>query len=194
MPAEVMKAFEEKYGCMILEGYGLSETSPVATFSDPDREPRAGSIGVPIWGVEVKLIDDETWTGLDLDVKGAIYDGLLQRNAQEVKSGAGQYFTPRPLIQAMVEVMQPQAGMTPPMDSSAREAHSGTMRLSMRPSNGRALFHAPDAELQRLSPAARGGARSALAPASAPCRPGCCGHSASREGTARRTHLSLSPG
>ena len=43
----------------ILEGYGLSETSPVATFSDPDRDPRPGSIGVPVWGIQCKLIDDE---------------------------------------------------------------------------------------------------------------------------------------
>jgi len=55
----------------------------------------------------VSLIDGETWIGLDVDVKGAIYEGLLERNAAEVKSGAGQYFTPRPLIQAMVDVVRP---------------------------------------------------------------------------------------
>ena len=55
----------------------------------------------------VSMIDDETWLALGSDVKGEIYEGLLQRNAQEVKSGAGQYFTPRPLIGAMVEVMRP---------------------------------------------------------------------------------------
>jgi type I restriction enzyme M protein len=55
----------------------------------------------------VSMIDGETWMGLGADVKGAIYEGLLEKNAQEVKSGAGQYFTPRPLIQAMVEVMRP---------------------------------------------------------------------------------------
>ena len=41
------------------------------------------------------MIGEETWLGLDLDTKGAIYEGLLERNAAEVKSGAGQYFTPR---------------------------------------------------------------------------------------------------
>ncbi|MFH1060273.1 MAG: N-6 DNA methylase, partial [Pseudomonadota bacterium] len=46
------------------------------------------------------------------DVKGAIYEGLLERNAQDIKSGAGQYFTPRQLIKAMVEVMRPQPGET----------------------------------------------------------------------------------
>lgn len=53
------------------------------------------------------LIDGETWIGLDIDVKGAIYEGLLQKNANESKGGAGQYFTPRPLIKAIVEVMRP---------------------------------------------------------------------------------------
>ena len=60
----------------------------------------------------IALIDEETWMGLDIDIKGEIYEGLLQKNAEDTKSGAGQYFTPRPLIQAMVEVMRPKPGMT----------------------------------------------------------------------------------
>ena len=60
----------------------------------------------------VSLIDGETWIGIGVDVKGAIYEGLLERNAAEVKSGAGQYFTPRPLIEAIVQVMQPKIGET----------------------------------------------------------------------------------
>jgi len=60
----------------------------------------------------IMLINDETWMGLDIDVKGEIYEGLLQKNAEDIKSGAGQYFTPRPLIQAMVNVMRPQPGKT----------------------------------------------------------------------------------
>ncbi|MGZ5417639.1 MAG: AMP-binding protein, partial [Nocardioides sp.] len=59
LPVEVHKEFERRFGVTILEGYGLSETSPVATFSDPERDPRPGSIGIPIWGVECKLIDAE---------------------------------------------------------------------------------------------------------------------------------------
>ena len=59
MPAEVMKAFEEKYGCMILEGYGLSETSPVASFNMPDRERKPGTIGVAIPGCEMRVVDLE---------------------------------------------------------------------------------------------------------------------------------------
>ncbi len=53
------------------------------------------------------LIDREQWTQLESDVKGDAYEGLLEKNAQDTKGGAGQYFTPRPLIQAIVEVMRP---------------------------------------------------------------------------------------
>jgi type I restriction enzyme M protein len=60
----------------------------------------------------VSLIDGENWHRLNVDVKADIYEGLLEKNAQDVKSGAGQYFTPRPLIQAMVDVMQPKPGHT----------------------------------------------------------------------------------
>jgi type I restriction enzyme M protein len=56
----------------------------------------------------ISMIDGETWTGLDVDVKGDIYEGLLQKNAEDVKTGAGQYFTPRPLIKAIVEAMRPK--------------------------------------------------------------------------------------
>jgi len=56
----------------------------------------------------VQMIDGETWITLGSDVKGDIYEGLLQKNAEDTKSGAGQYFTPRPLIQAMVGCVQPE--------------------------------------------------------------------------------------
>jgi long-chain acyl-CoA synthetase len=59
MPAELMRAFEEKFDCMILEGYGLSETSPVASFNHPDKERKPGSIGTPIEGVEMQVWDDD---------------------------------------------------------------------------------------------------------------------------------------
>lgn len=58
----------------------------------------------------VDLIDKENWTGLQADVKGDIYEGLLSRSAAESPSGAGQYFTPRELIKAIVDVMQPKPG------------------------------------------------------------------------------------
>lgn len=60
----------------------------------------------------VDLIDKEQWSSLSADVKGDAYEGLLQKNAEDVKGGAGQYFTPRPLIAAMVEVVAPQPGET----------------------------------------------------------------------------------
>ncbi|MBL9020582.1 MAG: SAM-dependent DNA methyltransferase [Myxococcales bacterium] len=56
------------------------------------------------------LIDREQWTALDADVKGDAYEGLLEKNAQDTKGGAGQYFTPRALIRAIVDVMRPQPG------------------------------------------------------------------------------------
>jgi type I restriction enzyme M protein len=60
----------------------------------------------------VDLIDKEPWSALSADVKGDIYEGLLEKNAQDTKSGAGQYFTPRVLIDAIVEVIRPQPGTT----------------------------------------------------------------------------------
>jgi long-chain acyl-CoA synthetase len=58
LPVEILRGFEEAFGCKVLEGYGLSETSPVASFNHPERERKAGSIGTPIEGVEFKLVDD----------------------------------------------------------------------------------------------------------------------------------------
>ena len=60
----------------------------------------------------VDLIDKEQWSALSADVKGDAYEGLLQKNAEDVKGGAGQYFTPRPLIAAIVDVMRPEPGKT----------------------------------------------------------------------------------
>jgi type I restriction enzyme M protein len=60
----------------------------------------------------IELIGSETWSGLDVDLKGDIYEGLLQKNAEDVKSGAGQYFTPRALIKAMVAAVRPRPGQT----------------------------------------------------------------------------------
>ncbi|MFQ5417464.1 MAG: long-chain fatty acid--CoA ligase [Myxococcota bacterium] len=59
LPVEVLKAFEAKYPVQILEGYGLSETSPVASFNMLDRPRKPGSIGYPVWGVEMAILDDQ---------------------------------------------------------------------------------------------------------------------------------------
>ncbi|MFM7276262.1 MAG: N-6 DNA methylase [Microcystis aeruginosa] len=56
----------------------------------------------------ITMIDEENWVMMETDVKGDIYEGLLEKNAEDTKSGAGQYFTPRPLIWAMVECLRPQ--------------------------------------------------------------------------------------
>ncbi|MGY2132369.1 type I restriction-modification system subunit M [Hymenobacter sp. HD11105] len=60
----------------------------------------------------ISTIDKENWSGMSIDVKGEVYESLLERNAEDVKGGAGQYFTPRPLIQAIVDVVAPRPGQT----------------------------------------------------------------------------------
>lgn len=58
----------------------------------------------------IEMIDEQNWFELGTDVKGAIYEGILEKNSQETKKGAGQYFTPRSLISAIVDVTRPQIG------------------------------------------------------------------------------------
>ncbi|WP_182379395.1 long-chain fatty acid--CoA ligase [Nocardioides sp. WS12] len=70
LPGEIHKAFQDRFGVTILEGYGLSETSPIASFSTYGDVPRVGSIGTPIEGVEMKLIDED-WADIK-DVAGEI--------------------------------------------------------------------------------------------------------------------------
>ncbi len=59
LPVEVLRGFDAAFDCKVLEGYGLSETSPVASFNHPDKERKPGSIGTPIDGVEMKVFDDD---------------------------------------------------------------------------------------------------------------------------------------
>ncbi|MFF5970673.1 long-chain fatty acid--CoA ligase [Streptomyces sp. NPDC012769] len=97
LPVEIISQVRDRLGVQILEGYGLSETSPVVTFSDPDREPRAGSIGVPLWGVRVKLVHDDwsevTGTGEigEIAVKGHNvmkgYYGRPEATAEVIRDG-----------------------------------------------------------------------------------------------------------
>jgi long-chain acyl-CoA synthetase len=102
LPVEVLRGFEEKFGCKVLEGYGLSETSPVASFNHPDRERKPGSIGTPIEGVEMKLVDDEgnDVTGTDevgeIAIKGHnVMKGYWNRPdaTEEVMIGDGWFRT-----------------------------------------------------------------------------------------------------
>jgi long-chain acyl-CoA synthetase len=69
MPVEVMRAFERRFECTILEGYGLSETSPLASFNRPDRERKPGSIGLPVRGVEMRLVDPKEGVG-EIAIRG----------------------------------------------------------------------------------------------------------------------------
>jgi long-chain acyl-CoA synthetase len=57
MPVELMRAFEDRFGCNVLEGYGLSETSPLTSFNRRDRERKPGSIGLPLDGIEMRVVD-----------------------------------------------------------------------------------------------------------------------------------------
>ncbi len=59
----------------------------------------------------MQMIDSETWSSLDVDVKGEVYEGLLAKNADDVRGGAGQYFTPRPVIRAIISVIRPEPWM-----------------------------------------------------------------------------------
>lgn len=79
---------------------GLIFAKPQSKINDPAKLRRL-----------FQLIDEQNWADLDFDVKGEIYEGLLARNAEDVRGGAGQYFTPRPVIRAIVQVMQPEARM-----------------------------------------------------------------------------------
>ena len=93
MPVEVMRAFGEKFGVQILEGYGLSETSPVATFNRLDRPAKPGSIGLPVWGVQVRLVDP-----LDQDVPLGEMGEILLKGHIVMK---GYYKKPEATAEAM---------------------------------------------------------------------------------------------
>jgi len=96
MPVELMRGFEERFGCKILEGYGLSETSPVACQNRPDRERKPGSIGIPIEGTEMKIVDEagdplETGEVGEILIKGPnVMKGYWRRpdaTAEAIKDG-----------------------------------------------------------------------------------------------------------
>lgn len=79
---------------------GLIFAKPQSKINDPDK-----------FQLLLQMMDSVDWSRLDVDVKGAVYEGLLARNAEDVRGGAGQYFTPRPIIRAIVEVMRPEPTM-----------------------------------------------------------------------------------
>src|ERR1044072_1329051 len=79
---------------------GLIFTKPQSKITDPAK-----------LHLLIQMIDSQNWSALDVDVKGEVYEGLLAKNAEDVRGGAGQYFTPRPVIRAIVEVMRPEPMM-----------------------------------------------------------------------------------
>ncbi|MFJ3782037.1 long-chain fatty acid--CoA ligase [Streptomyces sp. NPDC090093] len=89
LPAELLKQVGERLGVQVLEGYGLSETSPVVTFSDPAREPRPGSVGVPIWGVEVKLVNSD-WSEVEDDGTGSAIGEIAVKGHNVMKGYHGR--------------------------------------------------------------------------------------------------------
>jgi long-chain acyl-CoA synthetase len=98
MPVELMRAFEKQFDCMILEGYGLSETSPVASFNHPDRERKPGTIGQAIAGVEMRIQDDEAdplppgEIG-EIAIRGHnVMKGYWQRPRETAEAMAGGWF------------------------------------------------------------------------------------------------------
>src|SRR5712692_1175547 len=93
MPVEVMRAFNEKFNVKILEGYGLSETSPVAIFNRLDRERKPGSIGLPVWGVSVRVVDQQ-----DHDVGTNDLGEIIIRGHNVMK---GYYKRPEATAEAM---------------------------------------------------------------------------------------------
>ena len=98
MPVEVMSAFENKFSVTILEGYGLSETSPVASFATLDRPRKAGSIGYPAWGVDLKIVDDDDLTLADgergeICIRGHnVMKGYLDRPEATAEAFKGGWF------------------------------------------------------------------------------------------------------
>jgi long-chain acyl-CoA synthetase len=93
MPVEVLKNFEEKFGVVILEGYGLSETSPGTCFNRSAEQRKVGSIGLPFWGIEVKVFDEN-----DAEVPRGERGELVVRGHNVMK---GYYKRPDATAEAM---------------------------------------------------------------------------------------------
>ncbi|WP_432165514.1 long-chain-fatty-acid--CoA ligase [Streptomyces sp. bgisy031] len=90
LPVEVLHGFESAFTCPVLEGFGMSETSPVASFNHPDRPRKPGSVGTPIEGVEMRLLDEHDGVG-ELCVRGHNimkgYWGRPEATAETIQDG-----------------------------------------------------------------------------------------------------------
>ena len=101
LPVEVHKEFERRFGVTILEGYGLSETSPVASFSPRGQDVRVGSIGTPIEGVEMKLINPEPGVREDVQAEGEDAIGEIAIKGPNIMKG--YYGRPDATAEAIVD-------------------------------------------------------------------------------------------
>ncbi|GAA2362964.1 long-chain fatty acid--CoA ligase [Saccharopolyspora halophila] len=96
LPVEVLRRFADRFGVQVLEGYGLSETSPVTTFNRVDRQAKPGTVGLPVWGVQVKVVDNE-WNEVPDGERGEIvirghnvmkgYYGRPEATAEVLRNG-----------------------------------------------------------------------------------------------------------
>jgi len=93
LPAELMQQFQARYGRPLYEGYGLTETSPVASFNPTDRPPRPGSIGLPVYGVQMKIVDEQ-----DRELSPQTVGEIVIRGHNVMK---GYYKRPGPTAEAM---------------------------------------------------------------------------------------------
>src|SRR5579872_1126715 len=97
----------------LLEALGRVEEGKQATLVQTIFRKAQNKVSQPaLLKKLIGLIDGESWSELDSDIKGDIYEGLLQKNAEDVRGGAGQYFTPRPVIRAMIRAVDPKLGRT----------------------------------------------------------------------------------
>ncbi|GAB2936708.1 long-chain fatty acid--CoA ligase [Rhodococcus aerolatus] len=96
MPVEVLRSFEKTFDAMVLEGYGLSETSPVASFNHPDTERKVGSIGLPVRGCEIRVVNDDDEDVPDGEIGEIVikgenimkgYWGREEATAESIKDG-----------------------------------------------------------------------------------------------------------
>src|SRR5438105_3593449 len=146
MPVEVMRAFNEKFNVKILEGYGLSETSPIAVFNRLDREARPGSIGFPVWGVEVRLVEAE-YGRLQVSPSHRVPDGVAH-------DGHGQSVEERTaLVTASIHTANDASASTASRSGGARRKKGRRQRQDgeaknneeeVGPGSGREAHHRGD--------------------------------------------------
>lgn len=121
---ELRKDIPKEYSWPVLRTKSGSELSEYYTELLTNLAKRPGMVGQIFYQAKnsinkpatlarlVDMIDKQTWTGLDADLKGELYEEILEKTASDKKSGAGQYFTPRALIEAIVECVRPEPGKT----------------------------------------------------------------------------------